>query len=589
MKLYTCFVVLLLITVTLTLNAQVPYYSNYPLSFRSLSLGGIINDDLDLVYDPIELRFVDSLRLYTNLSNLTSYDEEVLGTYGDHEFLLGVSRKNPWMDNHWMSALVRFEKYKYITESSQDYITLSDYLFPYNDVYDYRQTQSYKSKYGNPHDYYSFLLNNSFLFTDITFGLKLEYTKDITDYYQAATSYGTGTYPFSNVYSGYSSFDRSYEAFYLDSNYAPLKWSEHGNFLTTYENPYFRAIASAMKPMWGYELRGDLIFHTIDASQKINDLYSASYEYFRPYISNYSSKYSETDGYQADWKRKGSGFGIGAAIRRTFDQQPQRRNDGYYSLGVGLDFSSYDYTDQGTQPRTIYSKYFDGIGTGGSDYVNSFTEDYSGKNNGDGTATNLVVNAKFNIPLVDGVYFGLGGSYMYYTEELKTKYAMSFKQVTNNSLTDNVNNASDYIHTITYSENADRTEDVTVNRFMVPVGIEYKFTENKRWSARVGTIFAYEGYESNAKKTVTDSKAYTSKWEYGDGTSSTSIDNDYYYNTKSNYKYSSTWKEFTYGLGYEPTENLQIDLMGFFDLSDSVQFFDMEFFKSLRFSFVMKF
>ena len=43
-----------------------------PQSFRSQALGGTVDDDLDLVYDPIELRFVSGIRLYTNLSNVIS-------------------------------------------------------------------------------------------------------------------------------------------------------------------------------------------------------------------------------------------------------------------------------------------------------------------------------------------------------------------------------------------------------------------------------------------------------------------------------------------------------------------------------------
>ena len=57
-----------------------------PISFRSNALGGVINDDLDLIYDPIELQFVDSLRLYTNLSNLTSGNEKLFDNISDDEF-----------------------------------------------------------------------------------------------------------------------------------------------------------------------------------------------------------------------------------------------------------------------------------------------------------------------------------------------------------------------------------------------------------------------------------------------------------------------------------------------------------------------
>ena len=62
-----------------------------PISFRSNALGGIIEDDLDLVYDPIELQFVEGIRLYTNLSNLTSSGERLFGNIADDEFLFGIS------------------------------------------------------------------------------------------------------------------------------------------------------------------------------------------------------------------------------------------------------------------------------------------------------------------------------------------------------------------------------------------------------------------------------------------------------------------------------------------------------------------
>lgn len=57
-----------------------------PISFRSNALGGIVDDDLDLVYDPIELQFVDGIRLYTNLSNLTSNKEQLFENVSDDEF-----------------------------------------------------------------------------------------------------------------------------------------------------------------------------------------------------------------------------------------------------------------------------------------------------------------------------------------------------------------------------------------------------------------------------------------------------------------------------------------------------------------------
>ncbi|MDI6802400.1 MAG: hypothetical protein QME58_00960 [Bacteroidota bacterium] len=83
-----------LLTVLSTVNSQ------EPLSFRNKALGGIVSDNLDLIYDPIELRFVDTLHLYTNLSNLTSGYEEIFNNLTDNELLLGASRQNPFYNKH---------------------------------------------------------------------------------------------------------------------------------------------------------------------------------------------------------------------------------------------------------------------------------------------------------------------------------------------------------------------------------------------------------------------------------------------------------------------------------------------------------
>jgi len=64
-------------------------------SFRNIATGGTIDDNLDLVYDPIELRFVNGMHFYTNLSNLTSTREKLFNNVADNEFLIGVSMQNP--------------------------------------------------------------------------------------------------------------------------------------------------------------------------------------------------------------------------------------------------------------------------------------------------------------------------------------------------------------------------------------------------------------------------------------------------------------------------------------------------------------
>ena len=79
------------------------------ISYRGLALGSIIDDDLDLIYDPVDLQFVEGLRLYTNLSNATSSEEKVFGNQSDDEFLFGISAEGPLLKFLHHSLLIKFQ------------------------------------------------------------------------------------------------------------------------------------------------------------------------------------------------------------------------------------------------------------------------------------------------------------------------------------------------------------------------------------------------------------------------------------------------------------------------------------------------
>ena len=46
-----------------------------PISVRSQSLGNVIEDDWDLIYDPIELRFIDGTYFFTSLADF-NFDKD---------------------------------------------------------------------------------------------------------------------------------------------------------------------------------------------------------------------------------------------------------------------------------------------------------------------------------------------------------------------------------------------------------------------------------------------------------------------------------------------------------------------------------
>jgi hypothetical protein len=578
-------------------------YSQEPLSFRNKAMGGIVSDNLDLVYDPIELRFVDTLHLYTNLSNLTSGYEEVFNNITDNELLLGASRQNPFYNKHWLSALVRFNKYKtprYISmdtdlnggndlygygEVESQYTQFYDALPPFNELYDLRRSISQKKSSVTKNDGYGFILNNSFLLQNYTLGLKMAIGNWANEYDYTDNWFGTGRNPLSGTSWNNPSFSRSVDEYYLDSNYSRLKWSEAGDFNTINDNPYFRMMASVMKPMWGYELRGDLHFYTINNSLETDDLYKGRFEYFSPWITSYARRYSEEDMFKREEYQDGTGLGLGISARRTFDQQNERRNDGYILIGLTALFSSFDYKDATEREFTSAEKVYDG--TGG---LVDFERTISNKNpsGDDGTGSVNIFNfvSRLNIPLTDGVYFGIGGYYSIVSSKIETEYTEKIYNITNYERTDGVQNTLDYLRTETFAQTADRTVEDYLTVLTIPVGIEYRFNESKTWAMRFGSVFQYTSQTFDEEKKIKTANPRVVNTVYGDGSSTTTTDPNSYLSYAEHSSESNSNTLLTYGLGWIPTQNLQIDLLTYFDTRnyDTI----IQYLKSLRLSFVLK-
>jgi hypothetical protein len=254
------YITILIGLLSVIINAQ------QPLSFRNKALGGIINDDLDLIYDPIELRFVDSLRLYTNLSNLTSGTENVFNNVGDNEFLLGISGENPFLSNHWMSGLFRFanstnpnpvtinsdlNNQYFVQGSGQLDDDYTEYLVGTNGLnYLKREINQSVLSHTKNNDY-SFIFNNSLLVDDFTYGLRLELGNRNTEDINSSTNLGTGNLVLFGAPINSPSFHRSVNEFYIDSNYTRLNWSEDGTFNTAGSDPFFQINGSFMAPVAG--------------------------------------------------------------------------------------------------------------------------------------------------------------------------------------------------------------------------------------------------------------------------------------------------------------------------------------------------
>ncbi len=590
-------------TILILLFFQVGF-TQVPVSFRSRALGGIIDDDLDLVYDPIELSFVKGTRVYTNLSNLTSSNEQILNGVSDKEFLIGISTENPFVKSLWTSALVRFSN----AQNSNQVVLDTDLdgrpdeygngilesnftAFIDNNGdgnYDIKNiinqtTSNISLDKGN-----SFILNNAYdLNNNMIVGLKLVKGSYYRESNVANDYLGSGEGVLIGAMKGDPDFTRSVTNRQIVQDYIDSDWSERGDFLSSYSSNYFNIAASILlKDIRKYEVRANLVYNHQSTLNEIKDSYSGKYEYFNPNIANYENNYSENESYHMQNEENGGGIFLGATIRQTFDKKEQRKNDGYWRLGAGMFFGSYDYKNNVRKNFVSEKNRIE------NNIYTDFTDERSRLNStldtGDKSYHDYSLHLKINYPLGDRVYIGLGGFFNYSSIDRNTNYNQSFKATRTYTLVDNNADYSDYAETETRGLSAKRNYKISTVYFRAPVGIEYRFTKNMKWAVRFGSIFYYMDQDITDMMDILNSDPYKYQIVRGDGSSNTSVSNNKYTSTKNEVKYTSTNTVFSYGLGYNPTENLQIDLLGFLGTANN-SLLDANFYRSLRLSFTFKF
>jgi hypothetical protein len=274
-------------------------------------------------------------------------------------------------------------------------------------------------------------------------------------------------------------------------------------------------------------------------------------------------------------------------LKKVFDKADERKNDGFWSVFLGMNFGSYDYNMSNKNSFYSLNNYNDGIDTLGQDQDLENSNLRTIADDGSESRMDLYALFRFNVPLQEKVYFGTGLFIDYSKSERTTDYAETMINRQTFDILDTLN-AMDYQRIGRGNSLSDRTYETSLYTISIPVGIEYKFTENKKWSLRFGSIFEYWKLIINDKSQIKKSEPYTEVIEYGDGSVAVNLDNNIFASSSSHSKDSRSITTFVYGLGYLPTDNLQIDLLGFLGYMSDNQIIDADFFRSLRLSFSLK-
>lgn len=583
-------------------------YGQVPVSFRSQALGGIVNDDLDLVYDPIELHFVPGIRLYTNLSNLTSGREQVLNDISDNEFLGGVSWKYPIRIPLNGAILVRYQNAYFadtvfIDQELDGYTDMmgngdvrnafSGYYDTNNDgLYDLRKAVVQRKYNFSRQKHTAFVINHSANLAGMVLGFRIAADYRESETPRASTILGSRQGVLLGAAPADPSFSLNYGDFSIPEDFQQFRWTESGDFSSNTTAQTMDLHLSAMKPIafWKWdttEVRLDINYFKQKESEESRDSYRGEYAYFEREIQDYRNSYNENENWDALRETSGSGMGFGVAVKRVFQRASERKNDGFWELLASYGTASFDYTYRYANPFSSEENYFDGADTLSTDYETTLESHSSSSDAGDETHRQYLMMGRMNLPLGERVFLGMGFRWQRFSLERTTLAQYGFTLEKNHQTLDNVL-ADDFQRTESFSRQADHIFRYWETIFQIPVGIEYAFTKNRKWYLRFGSVFTYRKTVQDDAYQVTQAKPYVTTVRYGDGTETVEVDDNVYQSTSQRTENSRSETRFFYGLGYYPTDYLQIDLVSFLGTNDDITSFNPAFFRSLRLSFVVK-
>ena len=584
----------------IVLNVTSSIHSQNMVSYRGLSLGNIIADDLDLIYDPIELQFVEGVRVYTNLSNATSGEEKLFGNSSDDQFLFGISAEGPFLNFIHHSFLIKFQK-----SEIPNSISIDSDLDGYNDsygtgsltneynafydsngdgIFDLRQINSQNKSDITKNDDYSFILNNSFELWFFSMGVKLSLGDFENSGNTSSVPLGSANSVLLGANMGDPTFEKSLSNFLLDIGENNFVLTENGDFQTINKSNFSRIDVSGMFEIGDFEMRGDASFSSDKNVSEINNMYSGQYEYFQNDSIDYEDFYSESDSYLSLTEEGGSTIGYGGSLKYIFNYQDERKNDGFWKIGFSMGLGTFDYD------ASILSNYLNNESRYNVSFYDENIEaetDNSTEISDKGTKsiTSYALNSSLNIPINDDVHFGIGAIVSHNETSRITLYNEEINNLLVNAFTDTA--MDNYTITENYALVADRNHDVSETKYILPTGLEYRLGQQNQFSLRVGSIFQLASLEIKDTKEIKESDPFTWVKEYSDGTQELYMDDDIYESTSEVSKTTISSTVFTYGFGFNPMNNLQIDLLGVFNSDGSI--LDTDFYKSLQISFTLKF
>ena len=551
-------------------------------SFRNLSTGRALLDNLDLILDPLDIRYVSGIRLYTNLSNFSSEDRIFMND-GSNHFLMAISSDQMFIEGFRAALMMTYHDNKHPRPIQyQPNPWIGDFVTAYGEVehiwqefrdtdsnglYDWhhRLQQSYKNnEYQSGNELY---LNLSYQINDEhALGMKIGQfvRKGGFDYLREnLLGFNPGT----------PSFFYHEQVFNLPENdpaqpNLEQEYQSEGLFETEMkESRWLTHLAYAFQPD-NIEYRAGLILAVIKDNEMTED-------------EIYLSATNENALFEFEREVSGLYYALQGGARYTFQQMPERRYDGFVSMMAQIGSHNLDNTifREHSYSTTIFNEFlFERIAVENSDQM---------MEKGKIKSTDFMTTIRFNYPLNDRTYFGSGFTYQYTGFEMDNDFQQAY------TATDSVFAFMDDTwlqtnHVRSSIKGKSKHQD-TLNLISIPVGLEYWFTNNRQWALRFGSQFIQRIDTINTLYQPTHVEPWIDHIYLPDEEEPIIIIEDNHYEIASeNRKVRTSQTFYSYGVCYSPSRNLQIDLMGLFE-QDEIEIWTTDFVRNLRLSFSLRF
>ncbi|NQT65024.1 MAG: hypothetical protein HQ554_02485, partial [FCB group bacterium] len=357
-----------------------------------------------------------------------------------------------------------------------------------------------------------------------------------------------------------------------------FRYSEKGDFSTKIEDNQKKFQLSLEKDnnllVNNSSLRFDIGFDMHqNLSRDTNDEYNATYEEIIIADTLINSG-SITETYTRKIERKENDFHFSSTLKKYLESSFDGTK-GFWETGINAGFIFGEREDS-WQNHLISEEKVDSLNSTEYTYIEIADNLTNTDESGDIAGVHFGSHFLMNLPLNNFSIFGFGGYYNYSNTCGNYDYESEILNIETYQIGSSIDTDIEYTQTETEFLSADKQTIISTSNFRIPIALELKIPEDhtsqndgfgiRNFVFRLGSTFLYNVTKTENTYDVIEKNPNLVITEYGDGTISENHDatNELNSNKEIINRVESS-KIFSTGIGYNHSDNLSIDLGGYYN------------------------